>query len=315
MPAVLNDPRFRDEEAAYAWVEARLWPHGPVCPFCTRSDRIGKLRGKSTRIGVHKCYWCRKPFRVTVDTVMESSHIPLHVWLQAIHLLTSSKKGISSNQLHRMLGLGLRAAWFLSHRIREAMRSGNLGPLGGNDRIVEADETYFGKVETPRPRARGRIPKPTKGGKSGPADKRAIVSLVERGGSVRSFHAENADKATINVIVANNVARETRLHTDESRIYGDALKHVADHETVCHSVGEYVRGDVHTNSAEGYFSVFKRGMKGVYQHCREKNLHRYLAEFDFRHNHRVRLGVNDAMRAEAALLGVVGKRLTYRTTD
>jgi hypothetical protein len=244
---------------------------------------------------------------------MEASHIKLHVWLQAIALMTSSKKGISSNQLHRVLGLGLRAAWFLSHRIREAMRSGSLGPLGGSDRIVEADETYIGKREHRKesPQRKGRPY--TKSGRSGPAEKRAVVSLVERGGSVRSFHVENADKATVNVIVANNVARESRLHTDESRIYGDALKHVAEHETVNHSAKEYVRGDVHTNSAEGYFSVFKRGMKGVYQHCREKHLHRYLAEFDFRHNHRVRLGVNDAMRAEAALHGVVGKRLTYRT--
>ncbi len=313
MAPVLSDPRFRDEEAAFAWVEARLWPHGPVCPHCGVVDNAAKLAGKSTRIGVYKCRGCRKPFRVTVGTVMEASHIKLHAWLQALHLMTCSKKGISSNQLHRVLGIGLRAAWFLSHRIREAMRAGDLGPLGGNGKVVEADETYFGKVETPRPRARGRIPKPVKSGKPGPADKRAIVALVERGGSVRSFHAENADKATVNLIVANNVARDTRLHTDESRLYGDALRHVAQHETVHHSSGEYVRGDVHTNSAEGYFSVFKRGMKGVYQHCREKHLHRYLAEFDFRHNHRVRLGVNDAMRAEAALLGIVGKRLTYRT--
>jgi transposase-like protein len=313
MPSVLSADRFRNEEAAYAWVEARLWPNGPVCPRCQGTDRVGKLRGKSTRIGVYKCYFCRKPFRVTVGTILEASHIPLHVWLQAIHLLSSSKKGISSNQLHRMLGLGLKAAWFLSHRIREAMRDGSLGPLGGGS-IVEADETYFGKVEERQPsKQRGSRPF-TKGGRTGPGGKRAILSLVERGGKARTFHIENADKATVNVIVAANIARESRLHTDESRIYADALEHVAEHESVRHSAGEYVRGDVHTNSAEGYFSVFKRGMKGIYQHCREKHLHRYLAEFDFRYNHRVKLGVNDAMRAEALLLGVVGKRLTYQTT-
>jgi transposase-like protein len=313
MPSVLSEPRFRSEEAAYAWVEERLWPNGAVCPHCKGSDRIGKMGGKSTRFGLYKCYQCRKPFRVTVGTVFEASHIPLHIWLQAITLLTSSKKGISSNQLHRILGIGLKAAWFLSHRVREAMRSGDLAPMGGAGGIVEADETYFGNREEPKvsPQRKGRPF--AKRGRTGPAGKRAIVAPVERGGSVRAFRVENADKATVNVTASGNSARESRLHTDESRIYGDALDHVVAHETVRHSAGEYVRDDIHTNSAEGCFSIFKRGMKGIYQHCREKHLHRYLAEFDFRYNNRVRLGVNDAMRAEAALLGVVGKRLTYRT--
>jgi transposase-like protein len=313
MPSVLSDPRFHNEEAAYAWVEACLWPTGPVCPHCKGSERIGKLGGKSTRFGVYKCYVCRKPFRVTVGTIFEASHIPLHIWLQAITLMSSSKKGISTNQLHRTLGIGLKAAWFMSHRIREAMRDGNLGPMGGVGGIVEADETYLWSHDVPRERKTKRYTQPTKGGRAGPAGKRAIVSLVERGGKVRSFHVENADKATVNIIVSENIAREATLHTDESMLYRDAIQHVAGHETVKHSAGEYVRGDVHTNSAEGFFGVFKRGMKGVYQHCREKHLHRYLAEFDFRHNHRIKLGVNDAMRAEAALQGVVGKRLTYRT--
>jgi hypothetical protein len=271
------------------------------------------MGGKSTRLGLYKCYQCRKPFRVTVGTVFEASHVPLHLWLQAIALMSASKKGISSNQLHRTLGIGLKAAWFLSHRIREAMRSGELAPMGSAGGIVEADETYLWKTAQPKPRSRGRIPNPTKGGKSGPADKRAIISLIERGGRVRSFHVENADKATVTGIVSGNLAREARLHTDESRIYGDAYAHVAKHESVKHSAGEYVRGDVHINSAEGYFGLFKRGMKGVYQQCAEKHLHRYLAEFDFRYNNRVALGVDDAARAEQALCGVVGKRLTYRT--
>ena len=312
MASVLSAARFHDEDAAYAWVEARLWPNGPTCPHCGECEKIVRLAGKSTRRGVHKCRSCRKPFRVTVGTVFEASHIPLHKWLQAIHLMCSSKKGISTHQLHRTLGIGLKAAWFLSHRIREAMKDGSLAPMGGNGTIVEADETYLWKSDKPKPRNK-YLPPPTKGGRVGPGQKRAIISLVERGGSVRSFHVENADKATVNVIVTENVARETRLHTDESRIYNDALDHVAEHERVKHSVGEYVRGDVHTNSAEGFFGVFKRGMKGIYQHCAERHLHRYLAEFDFRYNHRVKLGVDDAMRADAALLGVVGKRLTYRT--
>lgn len=314
MPSVLSHPRFHDEEAAYAFVEERLWPTGPVCPRCKGRERIGKLGGSSTRIGVYKCYRCRKPFRVTVGTIFEASHIPLRIWLQAITLLSSSKKGISTNQLHRTLGIGLKAAWFLSHRIREAMRSGELAPMGGPAGIVEADETYFGKHDVPRERKTPWATQPAKGGRSGPGGKHAIVSLVERGGSVRSFHVENADKGTVNIIVEVNVAREARLHTDESRIYGDTKRHVAKHETVRHSAGEYVRDDVHTNSAEGYFSVFKRGMKGVCHHCKEKHLHRYLAELDFRHNHRIELGVNDAMRADALLQGVVGRSLTYRTT-
>jgi transposase-like protein len=231
MASVLSAPRFHGEEAAYAWIEERLWPDGPVCPRCKERERVGKLAGKSTRFGVHKCYRCRKPFRVTVGTIFEASHIPLHIWLQAITLLSSSKKGIGSNQLHRTLGIGLKAAWFLSHRVREAMRSGDLAPMGGPGGIVEADETCFGKAANRRPR-NPKLPPPTKGGHLGPGGKRAIVSLVERGGSVRSFHVEDADKATVNVIVSGNIARENRLHTDESRVYSDALDHVVAHETV-----------------------------------------------------------------------------------
>jgi transposase-like protein len=218
MPSVLSDSRFRSEEAAYAWVEERLWPNGAICPHCMGSGRIGKMGGKSTRFGLYKCYQCRKPFRVTVGTVFEASHIPLHIWLQAITLLTSSKKGITSNQLHRILGIGLKAAWFLSHRIREAMRSGDLAPMGGDGGMVEADETYFGAREEPKvsPQRKGRPF--TKRGKTGPAGKRAVIALVERGGSVRTFHVENADKATVNLIVSGNIARESRLHTDESRV-------------------------------------------------------------------------------------------------
>jgi transposase-like protein len=312
--SVLNAPHFHNEEAAYAWVEARIWGKNPICPHCGGIERISKMRGKSTRIGAYKCYQCRKPFTVKVGTIFESSHVPMRIWLQAIFLMASSKKGISSNQLHRTLGVTLKTAWFMSHRIREAMRDGGLAPLGGGGGIVEADETYLWKTEQPKPRLGRNKNKPVKGGKCGPADKRVIISLVERGGSVRSFHAEHADKLTVNKIVAENLDRETRLHTDESRIYGEVINHVASRETVIHSKGEYARGDVHTNSVEGYFSIFKRGMRGTYQYCKEKHLHRYLAEFDFRYNNRVKLGCDDAERAERALKGVVGKRLTYQTT-
>ena len=242
---------------------------------------------------------------------MESSHIKLNVWLQAFHLLCSSKKGMSAHQLHRTLGVTYKTAWFLAHRIREAMRSGGLGPLGGSGKIVEADETYYGKA-APRPLSRGRIPNPTKGGKSGPANKRAVVALVERGGAVRTFHVAVADKDTVRKIVMDNVAKETRLHTDESRLYHGADAYFASHETVKHSAKEYARGDVNTNSAEGYFSIFKRGMRGIYQHCDEKHLHRYLAEYDFRYNHRTMLGYSDVERVALALKGAEGKRLTYR---
>ncbi len=309
--SVLSAKHFHDEAAAYKYVDARIWPNGRNCPHCGVVDQSAALKGKSTRIGVYKCYACRKPFTVKVGTIFEASHIKLHIWLQAIFLLSSSKKGMSANQLHRTLGITLKSAWFLAHRIREAMRDGSTGPLGGEGKVVEADETYFGyKKERSLVRTDG---KPYKTGQRGPANKRAIVSLVERGGAVRSFHVQHADKVTVASIVVQNVAKETRLHTDESRLYAGADGHFAQHKTVKHSAGEYARGDVTTNSIEGYFSIFKRGMKGVYQRCDEKHLHRYLAEFDFRYNARQSLGVNDEARATRALKGIVGKRLTYQT--
>jgi transposase-like protein len=247
-----------------------------------------------------------------MKTVMERSHIKLHKWLQAFHLMCSSKKGISAHQLHRTLDIGYKAAWFMCHRIREAMRDGgDLGPLGGKGKIVEADETYFGPTEKPRV-SKQRKGRPYKVGSRGPRDKRPIVALVERGGNVRTFHVASADKATVSKIVKDNIAKESRLHTDESRLYFGADKHFASHETVTHSAKEYVRDDVHTNSAEGYFSIFKRGIKGIYQHCKEKHLHRYLSEYDFRYNRRSALGIEDGERAALAVKGAAGKRLTYR---
>jgi transposase-like protein len=251
---------------------------------------------------------------------MESSHIPLHKWLMAFYLLSSSKKGISSHQLMRSLAVTYKSAWFLSHRVREAMRAGGLAPpMGSDGGVVEMDEVYHGKVETPVRLSRGRIPKPTKKGRSGPAGKRVIISLVERGGAVRSFHVPNADKATVTKIVNANITKEARLHTDESRIYDGIEGSVASHETVFHGGKEYARGKgddlVTTNSVEGFFGIFTRSMVGIYQHCAEKHLHRYLAEYDFRYSHRMRLGYTDMGRAMLAVKGAEGKRLTYRQPD
>jgi transposase-like protein len=311
--SVLTQKHFHNEAAAYAFVEAHVWPDGRVCPHCGVIGESGALKGKSTRLGVYKCYACRKPFTVKVGTIFEGSHIPMYKWLQAIFLLSSSKKGMSSNQLHRTLEITLKSAWFMSHRIREAMRDGSLGPLGGAGEIVEADETYIGKKSGVRTMTTRGKPF-TRGGKAGVAEKRAIVSLVQRGGTVRSFHVERADKVTIASIVTQNIARETKLFTDESRLYMGADAHVAEHDTVHHASKEYARGIVHTNTVEGFFAIFKRGMKGIYQHCGEKHLHRYLSEYDFRYNNRTALGVNDETRAVKALKGAIGKRLTYRTT-
>ena len=312
--SILSQKQFHDEEAAYEYVEAHLWANGPVCPRCGETKRVNKLQGKSTRIGVHKCYSCRKPFTVKVGTIFESSHVKMHLWLQAIYLMVSSKKGISTQQLHRTLGVTLKTAWFMTHRIREAMRDGTLAPMGGNGEYVEADETYFGKKADQSPPA-SRKGRPYLKGGVGPSGKRAIVSLVERGGSVRSFHVKQANKENVANIVTDNIKRESVLATDESYLYKAVGKEFLDHQTTKHSIGEYVRGGVHSNTVENYFSVFKRGMRGTYQHCAEKHLHRYLAEFDFRYNTRQALGYDDADRASVALLGAAGKRLTYQTAS
>jgi transposase-like protein len=302
---------FRDDTAAREYLEKQLWPEGPVCPHCGVVNHAYATK----RPGVFRCAEkeCRKDFTVTMRTVMERSKIALHKWLQAFHLMCGSKKGVSAHQLHRQLDIGYEAAWFMCHRIREAMRDGGLAPLGGKGGIVEADETYHGKTEEPRP-SKQRKDRPYKVGSRGPRDKRPILALVERGGRVRTFHVAIADQETVQKIVKENIDRETRLHTDESRLYFGMDEHFGSHETVKHSAKEYARDDVHTNSAEGYFSIFKRGMKGIYQHCKEKHLHRYLAEYDFRYNHRVKLGYNDGERAAIAIVNASGKRLTYRGT-
>lgn len=324
--SMLSQPYFHDEAQAFAHVEAVLWPDGPVCPHCGTVDNAGKLEGVRSkpskknpqgveRHGLYKCRSkeCRKQFTVRKGTIFEESHLPMHKWLQAIYLMCASKKGFSAHQMHRVLEVQYKTAWFLCHRIREAMRGGDLDQFGGTGKVVEADETYHGWVENLRTTRTDGTPL-KRGPKStpGPANKRAIVSLVERGGSVRSFHVKAANKKTVSEIVAANVNRETVLNTDESRLYDDVGQTMLRHDTVQHSAKEYVRGDAYTNTVEGYFSIFKRGMKGVYQHCKEKHLHRYLAEFDYRYNTRSTAGVEDGERAILALRGVVGKRLTYQ---
>ena len=308
--SVFTAPHFRDDEAARVYLEGLLWADGPVCPHCGVVDHAYATK----RPGVYRCAEkeCRKDFTVTMRTVMERSKIALHKWLIGFHLMASSKKGISTHQLHRTLDITYRSAWFMAHRIREAMRAGGIAPpMGGDGKIVEADETYFGKVEPSKRRTKTTSGRSfTKKGKA--ANNRPIVSLVERGGNVRSFHVAVANKVNVTEIVRGNVDKETRLHTDESRLYHGSEAHFATHETVKHSAKEYARGDVNTNSVEGYFSIFKRGMRGVYQHCAEKHLHRYLAEFDFRYNARK---ITDGERAVLLVLGISGKRLTYRQAN
>jgi transposase-like protein len=300
---------FHDEDAARVWFETARWPDGPICPNC------GSLKHYATKkTGRYRCGEpeCRKDFTVQTKSVMERSHAPLAQWAVAFQMAASSKKGFSAHQLHRQLGCQYNTAWFLHHRVMEAMRRGGLDlpPLGGEGKVVEADETYFGNVPEAKRPTKTTSGRPfLKAGRHGPSGKRAIVALVERGGDVRSFHVAVADQLTVQAIVGANIAKESRLHTDESRLYHGADAHFAAHETVKHSANEYARGDVTTNSVEGFFSIFKRGMKGVYQHCAEKNLHRYLAEFDFRYNTR---RITDSERAVLAVRGGEGKRLTYR---
>jgi len=261
------------------------------------------LKGDSTRHGVYKCYQCRKPFTVKVGTIFESSHIELRVWLQAMFLMSSSKKGISTNQLHRTLGITLKSAWFLAHRIREAMSDGGaiLPPMGGEGKIVEVDESYHGfKL--------GRAVRP------GTSHKNAVVSLVERGGEVRSFHVANVTSEKLWEVMGRNIHPETHVMTDEARAYQFVGQNFAQHSTVNHRSGEYARGEITTNTVEGYFGVMKRGINGVYQHISQHHLKRYIAEYDFRHSNRIALGVDDVARTDRMVSQIVGKRLTYQTT-
>ncbi|HUC61186.1 MAG TPA: IS1595 family transposase [Alphaproteobacteria bacterium] len=305
MTSNLTNPIYNDEEAARKHFEAVRWPDGPVCPHCGSVGNATELRGKSTRPGVYKCKDCRKPFSATVGTLFERSHIPLHKWLLATHLLTSSKKGMSAHQLWRMLGFGsYRTAWFMAHRIREAYRDlfpNSSGPLGGQNKVVEADETYVGG------KARNR--------KSHVPPKEPVFSLVERGGKVRSHHVPEVSGKTLRPILNAHLDKRTYLMTDDATVYPPIAKDFAGHGTVNHSAEEYVRAFFwHTNTVENYFSILKRGITGTYHHVSQQHLKRYLAEFDFRYNERSALGVDDEQRATKALKGVAGKRLTYART-
>jgi transposase-like protein len=296
----ITNPIYTDKEKAREHLEGLRWPNGAVCPRCGMCEGIAKLQGKAHRPGLYYCKECKRQFTVTVGTLYERSHIPLHKWVLVMHLLCASKKGMSGHQLHRMLGVSYKTAWFMAHRLRAAMAGADNpeGGLGGEGKTVEADETYIGKKERePSPQRKGRPY--TKGGRSGPSGKRTVVALVERGGRARAFHVDKADAETVANLLRTNASRDSKLRTDESNLYVKVGAEFAEHRTVNHSAKEYVNLDdrsIHSNTVENFFSVFKRGMKGIYQHCGEQHLHRYLSEFEFRYNTRVRLGIGDFER-------------------
>jgi transposase-like protein len=301
--SALNQPQFKTPEQARQYLEKVRWPNGPVCPHCgSISKDHYRLEGEAHREGLWKCKDCREQFTVTVGTVFERSKIALHVWLQAVYLLCSSKKGMSSHQLHRTLGVTYKTAWFMTHRIREAMKGGALGPLGGIDKTIEADETYYGQK---RSRAKA----------TGTHHKHAIFALVERKGQVRAWHIPTVTGDNVRSILRANVRHQSSVFTDDHGAYRHVNRDFYEHQVVAHSQGEYARGPVHTNTIEGYFSILKRGLIGTYHHVSEAHLQRYVTEFDFRYNHRTKLGYTDDQRANVVLKEIAGKRLTYKTTS
>jgi len=299
MTSALTDPIYSDVNKAREHLESLHWPSGPVCPHCGETERLKRLAGKSTRPGVVMCNPCRRPFTVTVGTIMEDSKIPLNKWLLAFRLMAGSKKGISAHQLHRSLGITYKSAWFMGHRIREAMNIEPEGPLGGPGVIVEADETYVGG------KAKNRAHRK-------PAAKKMVVSLVERDGRVQSRHVASLKADDVRPMVVANIDRASHLMTDESHIYSRMGREFAGHSRVNHGDKEYADGFKHTNTVENFFSIFKRGVIGTYHHLSEAHLGRYCVEFDFRYNTRK---VTDAERTDVAMIGARGKRLTYRRVD
>lgn len=297
----LTEARFHDDTAAREYLEATLWPNGPVCPHCASVNTAYVTK----KPGVYRCGMkeCRKDFTVTVGTVFERSKVPLHKWLLAAFLLCSSKKGMSAHQLHRTLDVTYKTSWFMAHRLREAMNIGTSGPLGSDGSPVEVDETYWGNVGKQRKGARGW------------AHKMKVVTLVERDGEKRSFHVANVNHKTVGPILREQVAKKARIMSDDTSVYDRVGKEFASHEKVNHSAGEYMRGDVTTNTVESSFAILKRGLYGTFHHVSEAHLQRYATEFDFRWNTRARLGYTDANRTDAALKGITGKRLTYRRID
>lgn len=304
--SILSQPHFHNEAAARARLEKLVWPNGPVCPRCGGLERVTEVKG--ARAGLRRCGPCKREFTMTVGTVFERSKVPLNKWFQAAHLMASSKKGISAHQMHRTLRVTYKTAWFMEHRLREAMRELHItGPLGGEGKTVEIDETYVGGKEKNKHR--------NKRGKNvnGSIGKEAVFALVERGGTVRSRHVPTVSIKTLAPIL------NAQLHAASDVMSDDGGARVgrmfASHQTVNHSIGEYVRGDVHTNTIEGYFSILKRGIMGTYHHVSAQHLKRYLAEFDFRYNERAALGVSDEARADSLVCGIIGKRLMYRDSS
>jgi len=294
---------FSTEEAAIKFLESKLWPDGPVCPKCGLIGQAYEMHSKEDsknkmRPGLWKCSGCRKTFRVTMDTIFEDSHIALHKWMMAIHLMCASKKGISAHQLHRMLGLGYRAAWFMAHRIRYAMNEGGTFPkLSGT---IEADETFVGG------KLKGH------GCYAARQKKTPVVTLVERNGRAHSLPMPEVSAANLKPVVREFIQEGANLMTDDSGLYDGMRNHFGSHDVVRHSAGEYSRREgakiIHTNTVEGYFSILKRGITGTFHHVSRQHLGRYLDEFDFRYNYR---DISDGERSEAAIEGVKGKRLTY----
>lgn len=307
--SALSRPEFHSEEAAFAHLEKIVWAGMPVCPHCGGVDRITSVKAnpaKRIRVGLHRCGDCKKQFTVKVGTVFEHMRLPLHKAMQAVYLMTSSKKGISAHQLHRVLEITYKSAWFLAHRIREAMRDGSVAPFGSDGGIVEVDETFIGRLKGKEKKAAFH-------------HKMKVLALVDRDtGKARTMVVEGVTAAHLMPIVLENVAREATIMTDDHAAYRAVRDYYTAHGATAHSRGQYVdleNREVHSNTVEGYFSIFKRGMKGIYQHCGEQHLHRYLAEYEFRYNNRAALGCNDADRSRQALHGIVGKRLTYQQAN